>query len=44
MKDCILKIVEGIIPSTKYYEDEHCYAFSDATHGAYTYIDSAQNM
>jgi len=31
MKDCIFcKIVEGNIPSTKHYEDEHCYAFADA--------------
>ena len=30
MTDCLFcKIIRGEIPSTKVYEDEHCYAFRD---------------
>lgn len=30
MKDCIFcKIASGELPSTKYYEDEYCFAFAD---------------
>ena len=39
MNDCIFcKIVAGVIPSTKVYEDELCYAFRDIAPQAPTHI------
>jgi histidine triad (HIT) family protein len=37
--DCVFcKIVAGEIPSTKVYEDEHCYAFADNNPQAPTHV------
>ena len=39
MSDCLFcKIIKGIIPSTKVYEDELCYAFRDIAPQAPTHI------
>ena len=39
MSDCLFcKIIAGVIPSTKVYEDELCYAFRDIAPQAPTHI------
>ncbi len=39
MNDCLFcKIIAGEIPSSKVYEDEHCYAFRDINPQAPTHI------
>ena len=39
MSDCLFcKIIKGIIPSTKVYEDDLCYAFRDIAPQAPTHI------
>ena len=39
MEDCLFcKIIEGVIPSSKVYEDEICYAFRDINPQAPTHV------
>ena len=39
MDDCLFcKIIRGEIPSTKVYEDDHCYAFRDINPQAPTHV------